>query len=533
MGRGRWIALLAVLGLGVAWLWRNAAAPRVEAVVETQPVVEEVRPESELSTPGVQPVAVEREARIEADPDAKTVRGSRGPAARTRSGAPITGRVVRPDGTPVVDAQVVLECAEPYRSRLAPLDTTRTDARGHFALDCGRSGPFRVEATERVDERVVGQVAREDVFPNRGPLELVLVPALVHGRVVDDAGNPVTDYQLAWTPLPEVKGRPPEPGERIHSASGEFTTPLSPGAWRANASVPQLALQPASIELSVPSLETVVIVLARQGVVRGTVLDAADEPVSAARITLDGRVRTTSGSRGTFEIEVTPGAAFTLAARHDRHAPSEPVELSLEPGEERDELILRLGASARVTGEVIDPQGRPVAGRRVMINRQVSGSGMVGVEVETDASGRFETQITPGFLCAWIEFEDDELEALGRPRPDPGASRPSWTRSVILGAGESAHLRFVMGAAPVRLHGRIDVGGKAPANALLCLRGFMGSSEQALRTSDGRYEFLVPEPGCYMLSVTADDQNVQPLVEVPEGREHRFDLSIPLGRVSG
>lgn len=532
MGRLLGFALL-VVGLGALWVVLSLVFPPRETAPRSpaqtaEPAVRVEQHGAELARDPAS-LVLEREAlrpgrgKTVAAPSVRVTNSQ--PPAR----APIEGRVVRPDGTPVPGAEVVLECAPPYRSKLGPLARAETDAQGRFGLDCHRVGPFRVLATERVAEVVVAEVAREEVYPNRGALELVLHSALAFGRVVDDLGRPVTDFRITWTPLPEGGGRAGA-GERFRSSGGEFSSQLWPGAWRASVD-PEADLLPAQLELSVPVLEPMRIVLARPAVVRESVVDVEGEPVHGARILHGGAGWGESAGDGTFELKVQPDQIVKLRAHRERCAPSETIEFSLAAGEERNDIVLRLGPAARLTGEVIDPHGRPVSGREVRINAQMQPGVSYGSEapqsLQTDANGRFEAEVLPGPLYASVKLDDYELQAR------------SWTdvrtcvRRVTLAPGESTHIRLDMRGRPVRLHGRIEVDGSAPTWAHVTVRNPLGGPWHEATFADGVYEALVPEPGAYSLSVSLEELNVQPDVDVPAGEEWRFDVLIPLHRVTG
>ncbi len=124
------------------------------------------------------------------------------------------------------------------------------------------------------------------------------------------------------------------------------------------------------------------------------------------------------------------------------------------------------------------------------------------------------------------------IEAIRRGRDPERPAGISRERTVTVGPGESAHVVFALDGEPVRLHGRIELGGRAPRYAVVRAHGL---SIEALRATytDGQYEMLLPSSGAYVLSVSADGMHCQPQVDVPEAAEHRFDLSLPLERITG
>lgn len=118
------VVLLVALGLGALWIFGGRSTGSHAVVDVAQPAASLDAPEEvELAPPGsVASVAHEPEAQRSPAPVTQVVReASSSSAAAARSNAPIAGRVVRPDGTPVPNAEVELEYAEPFRSKLGPL----------------------------------------------------------------------------------------------------------------------------------------------------------------------------------------------------------------------------------------------------------------------------------------------------------------------------------------------------------------------------------------------------------------------------
>jgi protocatechuate 3,4-dioxygenase beta subunit len=189
--------------------------------------------------------------------------------------------------------------------------------------------------------------------------------------------------------------------------------------------------EPFEIELPPQSQEGVVVVLARPTTgerLVGRVVDASDQPVEGAWVSLGRNVRE-SGADGGFEFDVPPSS---FVAREGEFRPPPPASLlaakpgflpaRLEPlrdsaGAERwpDPIVLRLvGEPFGIRGRVVDSTGAPLAGIAVWIadptylgglgDTPRSGARMATVEsllagadqpwhvVETREDGRFELQ---------------------------------------------------------------------------------------------------------------------------------------------
>jgi protocatechuate 3,4-dioxygenase beta subunit len=450
-------------------------------------------------------------------------------AAELDSSAPrpvLAGIVMQPGGAPIAGADIELEADQAFRSALGPLASTRTDGEGRFELRTRFTGPFRLIATARTEGRITHQGTLESVALGRTDLVVVLPSTVVRGVVVDDAGAAVSDYRIAFTPL--IDGEPSgqdRKGERVLGAGGAFTAELSPGEWRCSV-VPRGNFVPTHVDLLVPALSAPTIVVERQAVLRGSVVDPAGRAVARATVEVPGRGSVTAKRDGGFVLEIAAGAAI-LFADHPDFASSELVELVLEPGEERDGIVLRLGELAHLSGEVLDSAGRPVAGREVRVvppvqDRIWSGDDRFGGRAVTDEAGRFALDLRPGPLHVRIELAAAELAALG-PR--------ACVRSVTLAPGEDTHLRIALGGEPVRVHGRIELGGEPPESARVSLVGLGAWPSGSY--SRGEYEVQVPGPGVYTFLVSAEGVDVQPTLDVPDVREMRHDFSIPSGRIAG
>jgi hypothetical protein len=261
----------------------------------------------------------------------------------------------------------------------------------------------------REGRRVTGQGTIEHLLAGQTGLEIFLPSCAVEVRVVDDLGRAVTDFGLEWTPLAASGSSNVGGGaRRLRTESGTLHETLTPGTWRCSVT-PSRNFAGTSREIVVPMAGPLTVIVARTGVVRGTVVDPTGKPVSGATI-LSSREGGVGKSKrdGSFNVRLEPGASVSLVAEAKSFAPSAPLEIELGSGEERNEVVLQLDSLAHLTGEVSGPGGRPIAGCEVSILRQdgpmytvVSGS-----RCKTESSGRFTLYVPPGHFEVGIDVAD-------------------------------------------------------------------------------------------------------------------------------
>lgn len=152
------------------------------------------------------------------------------------------------------------------------------------------------------------------------------------------------------------------------------------------------------------------------GTFEGRVVDSEGRPIAGAdvqawcqspRSEAPDRVAVTD-ARGKFGIE-NVGPRFEIGASKEGFALRSGFYGSLEPGEEVEGLDIVLTAAHRMRGEVVDSNGRPIAGVRVwteaergvsahhLVNRFSGVTILNGTELEThtDERGRFEVGPVP------------------------------------------------------------------------------------------------------------------------------------------
>lgn len=144
-----------------------------------------------------------------------------------------------------------------------------------------------------------------------------------------------------------------------------------------------------------------------QGSIIGQVIDADENPVAGAIVSLQGTERgrgqrpymdrVETNERGVFEFAEVPVGMYVIAAMtRDLGGVREEVgvrdqqevQLRLQlPGHCNDERPDRPEGTATVGGVVSDPDGQPVAGAHVLLNPMIRGRQLRPIPVETDENG--------------------------------------------------------------------------------------------------------------------------------------------------
>ncbi len=282
--------------------------------------------------------------------------------------------------------------------------------------------------------------------------------------------------------------------------------------------------------------------------IRGRVIDLRGEPVAGAQVEFRlhvggpawnwSAIGMQAGADGRFEYLNLPPGSTTVIARSPGFASSEPLALSVQPGQVIPEVELVLRAGGRLTGEIFWPDGSPAAGRTIQI-RSTSAAERFGREIASDAQGFFVLEaVDPGTYA--ILAVPEEMERPGIEPVSGKALRALTLETVEIVAGETRHV--VLGKAassPVRLHGWIR-GVAGPRDLMvMALRegaGGIGSAKAGSVGADGSYALLLDSPGDYLF-LLGDPRSGEPYAEylrrIPAGGAVELELQLPAGSVHG
>jgi len=225
---------------------------------------------------------------------------------------------------------------------------------------------------------------------------------------------------------------------------------------------------------------------------------------------------------GTFAFDLAPGLV-RLVARAGGAAPSEPLELRLEPKQSLEGITLALRAGGALVVDVVDGEGRRPDEVVVALAHD-------GAEPPDETSralpARFD-DLAPGEV---------NVRAAARFAGPIPCERVLDARAVIH-AGETVEL--VLGGPverPVHVFGRVLSGTQAVPGAALT---FARSSARAATwgaTCDegGHYELVVDGGGSYDVQLTSGEASSGRRIELPGDRtEVELDLELPSGSIAG
>lgn len=349
------------------------------------------------------------------------------------------------------------------------------------------------------------------------------------GRVVDELGDPIhgasvwlldAGQSIARQQTDQLHGKEPEGRS---GADGSFLLEDFAPETAIRLGIDADGFRPAVVDVSeVDERKTIKIILERQGLLRGRVLDPEGLPVSGARVTvsqkedetglvggrrgMDAERTALTSENGAFEISELPGGTYRIEAFRDGFLASSAQAVVVAPGAPAEDIELQLRIGASVEGWVATELGEPVEGAVVILGRPAARTGADGsflVEGVETGSATIEVR-HPDF--AWHE-ETREIE--------PGTNLVE----LELQAGSS------VSGATVRTDGEVVAGVRVRlTRQVRPFREYATSSAQ-----DGTFRFASVQPGVYRLEAEGESLiPIDPAMEVDVGPEAVEDLSIRL-----
>ncbi|QRO00930.1 carboxypeptidase regulatory-like domain-containing protein [Archangium violaceum] len=366
------------------------------------------------------------------------------------------------------------------RGEAPPLARTTSDARGHFSLEGLETGRYALWT-----ESPFGTALRQDVGTGTEDVELRVGQGMtLSGHLTDEEGRPVpgtlvtaifVEHSRFFDTLSDAEGRwrlGPLP-------EGEYNLVFAKeGFLHEHAMVRELSEREQPVTLLRP------LRLAGQ-VTRG------GKPVPGARVRAEGEHRkldTPTNEQGRFSFEgLRPGWYEVGATFSGLDAAGQAL---LQPGVDDSELVLELGAGARVMGTVRDTSGRPISGARISMQSLVAEYGHPWRKTRTTSEGTYELgPIEPGKYHFRVEA--------------PRYLNPPPVVKYVEGPTSQD---FVLEEAAV-VEGRV-VGprGEPLENVTLLLKDL--GDEEVVRSSsekDGTFALAAPKPGNYQLQADHGD----------------------------
>ncbi len=491
-------------------------------------------------------------------------------------GQSLAGRVAFPDGTPAAGvflrvsadfSQVDLNGQNAARAMLEN-GVDETDAEGAFAVSGLGVGPFKVSAQLEVEEGPhagVWRTAQNGVKPGVEDLVIELEKVIsLSGRAVDLEGAPLESFRvvasLQGTGGMLGIGAERQSGKFDADDEGNFSLPnLRSGVWDVRATSVGYGT-PDGIEVVLPEPESapdLVFIFAPAARIEGVVLDTFGQSLAGAQVGLElslaDRVAASqnpdspeaiSDFEGKFKLAGVEPGSRSVTASMPGFASSEPKPIVLVSGEVVDGLVLELRVGGLLTGEVRNDEGEPAPGRSVIVqlmpgyNRQFMSTSDARGEFRFEhlEPGNWQVIAMPNVLTG--EANGESGKGLG----DLLGKMKMATAEII--DGESLHL--ILGQPPenpITLKGSVVHAGEAVPDAVVSFvpEGSEGLGDLKMAYTDERGEFQVDldKRGEYLVTVqnnvaTGRQNSIEFGETIPqEGEEHKLELDLPLGRISG
>jgi hypothetical protein len=259
-----------------------------------------------------------------------------------------------------------------------------------------------------------------------------------------------------------------------------------------------------------------------EGVVTNSVTGA---PVPRAQVTLNGRYGATTSIEGKFSLDGIPRGSWFLVVKRVGFARSrEPTQLTLEAGESKTGIEIKLTPTGAIVGRVTDADGQAVEGATV----ETTGIGGTAETRSTDEQGQFRLGgLAPGRYRVRASLDtpwrgrpeirtDGTVEAHYAATYYPGALTQKAAGTVVVRPGiESAGIDIQLVRVPfVRVSGKVVGMPRGAENmSVVVWEGISGSGASV--QPDGSFETWRLGPGKYSLTAEWNAPNGEHVETAP------------------
>jgi protocatechuate 3,4-dioxygenase beta subunit len=304
--------------------------------------------------------------------------GNAGASARelegNANGCWLRGRVTDETGQPLPDAEVVVRHSEGGFRLHAPSKNAQTDEEGRYAL--GPFGPGLYNVAVDAKGYTATRVREHPLAAPEETLDVSLPRAVpVEGTVVDEDGKPVAGASLfMFGPADDPEDEDGEPRFTYASADSDGAFLLDapqPGGYRIKLEHTDFLV---AEETVTAPLQGARLVMSSGASVRVEVVDETGAPVPDVEVQVQPEVLTPSSRErlddtdetGTVTLRGLSPGPHTVVATLTETVPERTAKHALElRGSERARVRLQLPSGLRLSGVVVDLEGKPVAGAEV------------------------------------------------------------------------------------------------------------------------------------------------------------------------
>jgi RNA polymerase sigma factor (sigma-70 family) len=278
--------------------------------------------------------------------------------------ATLVGRVVRADtNAPVAGASVRVEATADWQRFAAPA-ATASDAQGKFSIAGLAPGRQRLVAFAAGLATSAGVDVNVEAGRSSGEVLLRLRPGSRLSGVVTDGRDPIVGATVSLGVGSD--GRATGPVDAITQADGSFVIDPAPrGRTVINVSEHEV-LEPKAVTIDRPIVDGIHLVVANMGSIAGHVT-MRGKPLAGARVQCGRSEAVYTDNDGTYTIRgLAPDRYRVFGDESDQGAYGMSDPITLAKGEHRTGVDIDVKYNGKISGIVVEPDGKPLAGVTVV-----------------------------------------------------------------------------------------------------------------------------------------------------------------------
>ena len=426
----------------------------------------------------------------------------------------LVGQVVADGQTPVPGARVIARPDNVDGLHHVAARWTTADRDGRFQIAGLAPGKFQLRAVAEGLATSTPQLAIARPATSSHELRITVEHvAQVRGRVVM-AGAPVGGARITAAP----SGGPAN-AVSYSQADGSFVLSGVPLGTVVFAASPYEVRGPKSVAITRAVVDDVVLDVAAMATLRGHVTRGG-KPVAGADVSaLRPATRAKTDASGGFVLEGLPAGGNRIHAMSlELRAVADDKLVTLAAGDDQT-LDIELEHGARVTGTIVDQDGRPVPDVYMRLMPVGGREGARGGESMTDASGAFDCGSVPG--------GDYLPEVYPAPLPARAFAAADGARPDPIHVprdGVVTGVRVAIKYERVAIRGRVvdDLGAEVPDVHVQAIGGYSYGNmtvPSAMTDVSGRFEIGGLARGAYNLHAHAADGSEAELLGIVTGAQ--------------